>query len=75
MGKFGSPPILLYPKSVVVGKRKLLNTHNKFKFKFCSSKFKIQALHSAQTHLSSQVSICLGYFLSLNYAKTVLVSL
>lgn len=56
MGKFGSPPILLYPKSVVVGKRKLLNTHNKFKFKFCSSKFKIQALHSAQTHLSSQVA-------------------
>ncbi|KAF3970148.1 hypothetical protein CMV_006129 [Castanea mollissima] len=39
----------------MVGKRKQqLSNHNKFKF--CNSKFKIQALHSAQTHLSSEVA-------------------
>ena len=66
-------PILLSPRSAVVGKRKQqLSNHTKFKF--CYSKFKIQALHSAQTHLSSEVSLCLSHFLYVNYAKTSLVS-
>ncbi|XP_023874064.2 uncharacterized protein LOC111986619 isoform X2 [Quercus suber] len=48
-------PILSSPRSAVVGKRKQqLSNHTKFKF--CYSKFKIQALHSAQTHLSSEVA-------------------
>ena len=70
--KFCSP-ILLSPRSAVVGNRKQqLSNHTKFKF--CYSKFKIQALHSAQTHLSSEVSLCLTHFLYVNYAKTSLVS-
>ena len=73
MFKFCSP-ILLSPRSAVVGNRtQQLSNHTKFKF--CYSKFKIQALHSAQTHLSSEVSLCLSHFLYVNYAKTSLVSL
>ncbi|XP_062163337.1 uncharacterized protein LOC133870266 isoform X1 [Alnus glutinosa] len=51
MGKF-CPLTLSSPRSLVVEKRKVLGILNKFKF--CSSKFKIQALE-AETHLSSEV--------------------
>ncbi|KAE8056089.1 hypothetical protein FH972_012887 [Carpinus fangiana] len=51
MGKF-CPLILSSPRILMVEKRNVLGIRDRFKF--CSSKFKIQALE-AETHLSSQV--------------------
>lgn len=65
MGKFCSLT-LSSPRSLVVAKREVLGIPNMFKF--CSSKFKIQALE-AETHLSSEVFLNLGYLLPVNYAK------
>jgi hypothetical protein len=65
MGKF-CPLTLSSPRSLVVEKRKVLGILNKFKF--CSSKFKIQALE-AEIHLSSEVFLNLGYLLPMNYKR------
>jgi hypothetical protein len=62
MGKF-CPLTLSSPRSLVVEKRKVLGILNKFKF--CSSKFKIQALEA----LSSEVFLNLGYLLPMNYKR------
>jgi hypothetical protein len=65
MGKF-CPLILSSPRILMVEKRNVLGIRDKFKF--CSSKFKIQALE-AETHLSSEVFLNLGHLLPVNYSK------